>query len=118
MPATAVTRMVCSTMRIARTAATSAQPKSTPRAQPREHLEGFIMSSRDRDAPVARFVERELRAYLECGVLAHGFLRLHCEACGHDRLLAFSCKACYRRIQKHRLNLLSPIERVTLRIDR
>jgi len=30
------------------------------------------MSSRDRDAPVARFVERELRAYLECGVLAHG----------------------------------------------
>ena len=50
------------------------------------------MSSRDRDAPVARFVERELRAYLECGVLAHGFLRLHCDACGHDRLLAFSCK--------------------------
>jgi hypothetical protein len=27
-----------------------------------------------------------------CGVLAHGFLRLHCDACGRDRLLAFSCK--------------------------
>ncbi|MCP4136907.1 MAG: transposase, partial [bacterium] len=26
------------------------------------------------------------------GVLAHGFVRLHCEGCGHDRLLAFSCK--------------------------
>ena len=57
-----------------------------------EHLEGFIANSRERDAPVARFVERELRAYLKCGVLAHGFLRLHCDACGHDRLLAFSCK--------------------------
>jgi hypothetical protein len=45
-----------------------------------------------RAAPVARFVEREVRAYLACGVLAHGFLRLHCDACGHDRLLAFSCK--------------------------
>ncbi len=38
------------------------------------------------------FVEREFRAYLECGVLAHGFLRLHCDACGCDRLLPFSCK--------------------------
>ena len=43
-------------------------------------------------APVARFVEREVRRYLECGVLAHGFLRVHCDACGHDRLVAFSCK--------------------------
>ncbi len=29
---------------------------------------------------------------LRCGVLAHGFLRLHCDECGHDRLVAFSCK--------------------------
>ena len=29
---------------------------------------------------------------LECGILAHGFLRLRCGACGHDKLLAFSCK--------------------------
>ena len=42
---------------------------------------------------VARFVEREMRAYLECGVLADGFLRVHCDACGHDRLVAFSCKS-------------------------
>ena len=31
-------------------------------------------------------------AFLECGILAHGFLRLHCAECGHDKLLAFSCK--------------------------
>ncbi|PYV31389.1 MAG: hypothetical protein DMG09_25950 [Acidobacteria bacterium] len=41
---------------------------------------------------VPRFVERELRSFLECGVLAHGFLRVHCDACGRDRVVAFSCK--------------------------
>jgi len=41
---------------------------------------------------VARFVEREIRACLECGVLATGFLRVHCDDCGRDRLVAFSCK--------------------------
>ncbi len=27
-------------------------------------------------------------AFLECGILAHGFLRLRCGECGHDKLLA------------------------------
>ncbi len=58
----------------------------------REDLESFLERSRSAGAPVARFVEREVRAYLECGVLAHGFLHVHCDACGHDRLVAFSCK--------------------------
>ena len=30
--------------------------------------------------------------YLQCGVLAHGFLRLGCDTCKHELLLAFSCK--------------------------
>ncbi len=58
----------------------------------REDLPSFLSRSRAAGAPVARFVEREIRAYLECGVLAHGFLRGHCDACGKDRLVAFSCK--------------------------
>ncbi|MBK6862973.1 MAG: transposase zinc-binding domain-containing protein [Ideonella sp.] len=28
---------------------------------------------------------------LECGILAHGFLRLRCGDCGHDKLVAFYC---------------------------
>ncbi len=36
--------------------------------------------------------EREFRGFLECGILAHGFLRVHCDACGRDRLVALSCK--------------------------
>jgi len=31
-------------------------------------------------------------AFLECGILAHGFLRLRCADCGHEKLVAFSCK--------------------------
>ena len=58
----------------------------------REQLEGFLASSRYRDQAPPRFIEQELRAFLRCGVLAHGFLRLHCDECGHDRLVAFSCK--------------------------
>ncbi len=58
----------------------------------RENLETLLANAHEQGAPVARFVERELRAYLDCGILARGFLRLHCDACGHDRLLAFSCK--------------------------
>jgi hypothetical protein len=58
----------------------------------REQLEGFLASARYRDQAPPRFVEQELRSFLRCGVLAHGFLRLHCDDCGHDRLVAFSCK--------------------------
>jgi len=35
-------------------------------------LETFLARQRRRDRPVPRFVERELRSFLECGVLAHG----------------------------------------------
>jgi hypothetical protein len=58
----------------------------------RGNLETFLANARERGAPVARFVVRELRDYLNCGVLAEGFLRVHCDACGYDRLVAFSCK--------------------------
>jgi len=39
------------------------------------------------------WVERDFRAYLRCGVLAHGFARACCDDCGHGRLIAFSCKS-------------------------
>ena len=39
-----------------------------------------------------RFIERELRAYLQCGLLCHGFVRARCADCGLDRRVAFSCK--------------------------
>ena len=58
-----------------------------------QHLETFLARAEQRDRPVPRFVVRELRGFLDCGVLARGFLRVHCDDCGRDRLVAFSCKA-------------------------
>jgi len=37
-------------------------------------------------------VHREFEAYLKCGRLEHGFLRVRCDKCHFDRLVAFSCK--------------------------
>ena len=58
----------------------------------RENLEGFLTRARSRERVVPRFVERAFRTFLRCGILAHGFVRVHCDACGHDRLVGFSCK--------------------------
>jgi hypothetical protein len=62
----------------------------------REHLEAWLALKREGelDVPgVPGFVERDFRKYLACGVLAHGFGRARCPACGHDFLVAFSCRS-------------------------
>src|SRR2546422_8621886 len=38
------------------------------------------------------YVQREFYDYLQCGILAHGFLRLGCDTCHKEMLLPFSCK--------------------------
>ena len=59
------------------------------------HLETFLAAQATERDPmgygVPSWVEKDLRAYLRCGILAHGFARVRCEDCGHERLLAFSC---------------------------
>jgi hypothetical protein len=60
-----------------------------------EHLETWLAQCRgghDDTWSVPDHVEREFRRYLECGILAHGFARARCGRCGHDFLIAFSCK--------------------------
>jgi hypothetical protein len=59
-----------------------------------EHFETYLSLSNEGwdDNPVPVYVEREFRRYLECGILAHGFARARCPECGHDFLVAFSCK--------------------------
>ncbi len=58
----------------------------------REHLEPFLVYAREHyDSGLPSYVEAELRAYLKCGVFAEGFTRAHCDSCGHDLLVAFSC---------------------------
>lgn len=43
-------------------------------------------------SPPPAHVEREFRRYLECGILGHGLARARCAECGHDYLIAYSCK--------------------------
>ncbi len=38
------------------------------------HLETYLARQRERGRTVPRFVERELRSFLNCGIPAHGFL--------------------------------------------
>jgi len=38
------------------------------------------------------YVRKEFDSYLDCGILAKGFLRAKCSSCGHEKLVAFSCK--------------------------
>ena len=49
----------------------------------REHLETFLAEARLRGGGegLPRFVERELRESLTCGVLAQGFARFRCADC-------------------------------------
>ncbi len=59
-----------------------------------EHLETFLTSlNAEPDAKgLPAYVEHEFYAYLQCGILAHGFLRLGCDTCHKEMLPAFSCK--------------------------
>jgi hypothetical protein len=38
------------------------------------------------------YVKQVIYRYLDCGILHNGFARIRCEDCGHEYLLAFSCK--------------------------
>ena len=60
-----------------------------------QHFETWLAQCRDGhddEWSVPEYVEREFRRYLDCGILARGFTRACCDACGHDFLIAFSCQ--------------------------
>jgi hypothetical protein len=59
----------------------------------RAGLETFLSRAREQDRVVPRFVERELYAYLACGILAYGFVRVRCDACGCERLVPSPARA-------------------------
>jgi hypothetical protein len=40
-------------------------------------------------------VKQVIYRYLDCGILHNGFARVKCKDCGHEYLLAFSCKRSY-----------------------
>ena len=58
-----------------------------------QHVATFFAQTEDAaGANLPQFVKDKFEAFLDCGILAHGFLRLRCGDCGHDKRVAFSCK--------------------------
>ncbi len=72
------------------------RPEQTPLYRlVREHYESFAADVERHTGGgegLPRFVKDEFNAYLDCGILANGFLRLTCNGCARDTLVAFSCK--------------------------
>jgi len=58
----------------------------------RDHFAAFAEQAQEGGRALPRYVAEEFEAFLCCGVLACGFMRARCRGCGHDRLVAFSCK--------------------------
>ncbi len=57
-----------------------------------QYADAFFAHLGERDATLPGFVRDEFEAYLRCGRLEHGFLRVKCNQCCHEHLVAFSCK--------------------------
>ena len=71
------------------------RPEHTPLyALIEEHYPRFVERLEAEGVSLPHFVMEEFEAYLKCGRLEHGFLRVKCEACRHEKLVAFSCKRC------------------------
>jgi hypothetical protein len=47
---------------------------------------------RPQGTELPEYVRREFEDYLKCGRLEHGFLRVRCDTCHAEHLVAFRCK--------------------------
>ncbi len=69
------------------------EPEKTPCYQMlKDHLPKFIAAREEEGRPLPAYVIKEFEAYLKCGILSHGFLRLKCQDCQNEKVVAFSCK--------------------------
>jgi len=60
-----------------------------------EHWRSFPAATEAEDGSgpgLPSFVVDEVESLLECGILAHGFIRVACDGCSETRLVTFSCK--------------------------
>mgnify|MGYP001813486790 CR=1 FL=1 len=57
-----------------------------------EYYRVFADQMSARGTPLPEYVQREFEDYLRCGRLEYGFLRVKCESCHAEHLVAFSCK--------------------------
>jgi ribosomal protein S27E len=58
----------------------------------REYWPEFQAELASQDKYLPAYVIKEFDENLKCGRLEHGFLRVRCESCHDEKLVAFSCK--------------------------
>ena len=56
------------------------------------HLETWLVLTKSQFELPPLYAIQAFRRFLECGILAFGFARARYKECGHDFLVAFSCK--------------------------
>jgi hypothetical protein len=74
------------------------RPRASPLWQIVHHawdafIASYEMDHRPTMGPLRQDAVHTVRAFLRCGDLAAGFTRFHCPDCGHEKLLAFTCKS-------------------------
>lgn len=57
-----------------------------------EYYPAFVSHLAAQGTALPGYVQREFEDYLKCGRLEHGFLRVRCDSCHAEHLVAFSCK--------------------------
>ncbi len=69
------------------------QPEKTVMYQVlQNHLATFVERAEASGRTIPDFVLRELDRFLDCGILARGFVRVACGGCKTEHLVALSCK--------------------------
>ncbi len=58
----------------------------------KHHYPKFLEQLSRKGKSLPRHVEQEFEEFLKCGRLEHGFLRVVCDDCKHEKHVAFSCK--------------------------
>ena len=78
---------------LSKTAYERHQPEQTPLYQLVEaHYPALVDLLAQQGKSLPDHVHQEFESYLKCGRLEHGFLRVRCDKCHFERLVAFSCK--------------------------
>jgi len=57
-----------------------------------QHYPEFVTQLTAEGKVLPDYVHQEFEVYLKCGRLEHGFLRVQCDGCHAEQLVAFSCK--------------------------
>ena len=58
----------------------------------KEHYPAFVTQLAAEGKVLPDYVHQEFEEFLKCGLLEHGFLRVQCDSCHAEQLVAFSCK--------------------------